>query len=1420
MSYFTFHPRTGSMVLLSNENRTALRHHPYQEFNNGLVMSNEPLKDNQLFEVRIDRKVPTWSGSIEIGVTSLDPNALDFPSSATNLRESSWVMSGTSVLQDGRSLVEEYGEDLDKLGEGDRVGVMRTSNGELHFFVNGIDQGIAAGNINPRVYAVVDMYGKCAQVSVLSSREAHILANERSNENIAAAYAQGNLNSDKLKFHERCGSMIKLSNSNRTAERKRPVDEFNNGVVMTHRPLIDNELFEIQIDELVNKWSGSIEMGITTHNPDNLDFPATMTNMRSVFNHSSGTIMMSGCGILINGKGSRREYGEFNLDELHEGDRIGLIRKSNGNLHYYINGLDQGIAADNVPAVVHGVVDLYGMTVKVTIVDSDASSPDQSNDSVSVVETLNECATDGLTADPNKLTFHTKCGEHAAVINNGRTAHRPNALEDFNNAVILTSRPLKKGEMFEVVIEKLVVKWAGSIEIGVTTHSPNELEFPSTMTNIRSGTWMMTGNGIMYNGTNIIDDYGHNLDRLKVGDRVGVLRTATGTLHFFVDGIDQGPAATNIPEKVYGVIDLYGQAAQASIVYHSESNSSSTTPPMSCEGSTSVTMGSDLKFHHLHGRNARILNNGLTAKRPNAQGEFNDAIVVSNRPLREGEMFEVIVEEIVDRWSGSIEAGVTTIPPEELDFPSTMTDIDHDTWMLSGCVVMQDGMTIQHSYKCDLDQLTAGTTMGMMRHSDGTLHYYINGEDQGTACSNIPPDVYAVIDLYGQCAQVSLNHCLPSSPFLPASPQVSDPVALGNESSQHFNNYCGKNITLRNNNTIACRIRGYNNGLVFSSSFLEVDELFEMQIDQLNNQWAGSILIGLTTFSPANCNNQLSLPSTVSELQSCDTWFYVGTQIKRNGVLIKDNYGPSLERLVIGDRIGIRYGSDNNMHIHLNSEDLGVAATNLPKKLYAILDLYGTIEIVKLCNTPVTNILESQLPPMPIITENEALEIEEPHSISKEHVKQEFHENRGKNIQLLHGNLTAKRIASYNQGIVVSSKPLPRDQLFQVRIDKLHTKWTSSLQIGIIAVSPEKLHFPVSAFSLRKSSWIICGDSVFQNSIKVKGRYGPNLDSLQTGHVIGIMIDTENRLHLFVNNIDQGIAARNIPAICYALVDVYGQCEQVSIIEEEENESDTLERNHREKNDIDCGSLNELRDKQLELPLYLSGIKEKINKSDRVKNCEYHNACSRFKSVLGLPEGFFLSDQSTCYCETCHKIRGDELYFKRGEPPKEYALPFGWCRFALKLNPKIESNNMREKWHVAFHGTKVGAVRQILDHGQLISPGEMGLGPFAKEMVRRVKGKDLDLHQVFLSPTLQYAGNNLFSPQYEFIEPKTRKVVYAKAAFQVYVRPGSYTVGPQRLGAREPIDTHFSNGDLEWRTKECGATILHSLLIRLEGFGS
>ena len=44
-----------------------------------------------------------------------------------------------------------------------------------------------------------------------------------------------------------------------------------------------------------------------------------------------------------------------------------MMIKPGRSLHYYINGLEQGTAATTVPDPVWAVVDLYGMTVKVSL---------------------------------------------------------------------------------------------------------------------------------------------------------------------------------------------------------------------------------------------------------------------------------------------------------------------------------------------------------------------------------------------------------------------------------------------------------------------------------------------------------------------------------------------------------------------------------------------------------------------------------------------------------------------------------------------------------------------------------------------------------------------------------------------------------------------------------------------------------------------------------------------------------------------------------------------------------------------------------------------------------------------------------------------------------------------------------------------
>jgi len=80
------------------------------------------------------------------------------------------------------------------------------------------------------------------------------------------------------------------------------------------------------------------------------------------------------------------------------GDRVGMVRQSNGDLHYIINGLDQGIAA-KIPAGVWGVIDLYGMTVKVTIVDRDE------REEQNLVTRRNTMQLQGLENEGNNICF-------------------------------------------------------------------------------------------------------------------------------------------------------------------------------------------------------------------------------------------------------------------------------------------------------------------------------------------------------------------------------------------------------------------------------------------------------------------------------------------------------------------------------------------------------------------------------------------------------------------------------------------------------------------------------------------------------------------------------------------------------------------------------------------------------------------------------------------------------------------------------------------------------------------------------------------------------------------------------------------------------------------------------------------------------
>lgn len=67
-----------------------------------------------------------------------------------------------------------------------------------------------------------------------------------------------------FRFSDRHGEQVTVSRDLRSAVRINPLTEFNNAVVMSHRPLRDDELFEIIVEKVVHRWSGSLEAGACT----------------------------------------------------------------------------------------------------------------------------------------------------------------------------------------------------------------------------------------------------------------------------------------------------------------------------------------------------------------------------------------------------------------------------------------------------------------------------------------------------------------------------------------------------------------------------------------------------------------------------------------------------------------------------------------------------------------------------------------------------------------------------------------------------------------------------------------------------------------------------------------------------------------------------------------------------------------------------------------------------------------------------------------------------------------------------------------------------------------------------------------------------------------------------------------------------
>ena len=137
---------------------------------------------------------------------------------------------------------------------------------------------------------------------------------------------------------------------------------------------------------------------------------------------------------------------------------------------------------------------------------------------------------------------------------------------------------------------------------------------------------------------------------------------------------------------------------------------------------------------------------------------------------------------------------------------------------------------------------------------------------------------------------------------------------------------------------------------------------------------------------------------------------------------------------------------------------------------------------------------------------------------------------------------------------------------------------------------------------------------------------------------------------------------------------------------------------------------------------------------------------------------------------------------------------------------------------MAYHGSHSAYIRRTLDRKELLFASELDLGASLTNC--QTKDDDSDGSVLVFSPSISYASRDS-KFRVSFVDPLTNKKMQVKTVLQVAVEPGSYKVGPPSIpfaasdSIEGPVESSLRD-NIEWVTKERGATHLLALLIKIE----
>ena len=172
------------------------------------------------------------------------------------------------------------------------------------------------------------------------------------------------------------------------------------------------------------------------------------------------------------------------------------------------------------------------------------------------------------------------------------------------------------------------------------------------------------------------------------------------------------------------------------------------------------------RFHWIRGKSIRLSEDDTVAERVES---FMDGMVYTEQVIPAGTVFQIKLLQRECIYEGSLALGFTTVCPDKVTVvPQRLVHLMSDTnyWTLGRhgkFYHSSDGSA--SNYPLDTESLEEGHSLGCMVNEKGELHYFLDGEDQGVACTGLPTGddqpLWGFIDLYGQAKKIRAEFDIP-----------------------------------------------------------------------------------------------------------------------------------------------------------------------------------------------------------------------------------------------------------------------------------------------------------------------------------------------------------------------------------------------------------------------------------------------------------------------------------------------------------------------------------------------------------------------------------------------------------------------------------------------------------------------------------